>query len=249
MEAMWTPERLSNLHDLKTFLGVPKECSLQRAFVDCSYVEEHPEQTGLQSNERVAFLGAKFLVFVLTNHLINTMPSITGGELERMLGPLITKTMLVNIGNVLSLDKILIVGSHVHERDAVHTPSRIANAVEALFGTMLIDCDIDLATHAFLQQYCLVSCSLDSLDSEVQTILQHKLKRNVDVPYQFTNEGTWSNPCFTATVTIWNTVVARGKGTDIEEARHEAAAAMMHKIEQLDKIDENAVRVYFNALG
>jgi len=105
------------------------------------------------NNERLEFLGDSILGFIIAEALFRSESAIDEGGLTRLRATLVRGATLTEIGRSIALGQVLLVGggearAGAHQRDSI-----IADAVEALFGAVLLDGGFDAARTVILKLY------------------------------------------------------------------------------------------------
>ncbi|MCF6319204.1 MAG: ribonuclease III, partial [Proteobacteria bacterium] len=91
------------------------------------------------NNERLEFLGDSILGFVTTKWLYNQFPNLPEGKLSRMRSSLVKGETLAEIARHYELGSDLILGVGELKSGGFNRSSVLADAVEAIFGAVLID--------------------------------------------------------------------------------------------------------------
>ena len=88
-------DRLHRLNELEAEVGIRfnDRVLLQRAFVHRSYLHEADEETDLQDNQRLEFLGDSVLSFIASELLFRRYPERREGELTNLRSALERKTL------------------------------------------------------------------------------------------------------------------------------------------------------------
>ena len=125
---------------LELVLGVKfKERSLLRqAVVHRSFLNEHPE-LGLESYERLEYLGDAFLGWVVAQELYRRYPSYTEGDLSRARSSLVEGRRLAGVARGLGLGAYLSLGQGEGASGGRNRLSNLAGALEAVLGAVLLD--------------------------------------------------------------------------------------------------------------
>ena len=113
---------------------------LTRALTHSSYSNE----SGLKNhhiycNERLEFLGDAVLELVISEHLYDNNKKYSEGKLSRLRQSLVCEKTLARIASSLSLGDYLHLGNG-EEADCRKRPKVLADALEAVFGAVYLDC-------------------------------------------------------------------------------------------------------------
>ncbi|MBE9532230.1 MAG: ribonuclease III [Proteobacteria bacterium] len=112
---------------------------LKEIFVHSSYLNES-EGEGLESNERLEFLGDAILESVISHILFSRFPDLNEGELTKLRASLVNKRMLSEISSDFSLGDFLLLGKGERASGGgTENPSILADTFEALIAALYID--------------------------------------------------------------------------------------------------------------
>ena len=106
---------------------------LENALTHSSYANENKAK-GLQSNERLEFLGDSVLGMVVADYLFRTHPDLPEGDLTRTRAALVCEGGLVEVAQCLELGAYLKLGKGEEAGGGRERPSIIAAAVEAIYA-------------------------------------------------------------------------------------------------------------------
>lgn len=109
---------------------------LQTALRHSSYANEHP---GLESNERLEFLGDAVIGLVVADALYQAQPDWQEGELTRGLHQLVDKVACAQQARHLRLGPLLELGRTEAQSGGAEKDSILADAFEAVMGALFLD--------------------------------------------------------------------------------------------------------------
>ena len=143
---------------------------LQRALTHRSYSSDH--------NERLEFLGDSVLNCVIARYLFDTYPDLPEGDLSRLRSNLVNQQTLALLAQQLCLGEQLSLGEGERKSAGHRRPSILADALEALFGAVLLDAGFDAAEQVVLGLYVpfIGQTDLQSLGKDAKTLLQEYLQ-------------------------------------------------------------------------
>ena len=121
---------------------------LQTALRHSSYANE---RAGLQSNERLEFLGDAGIGLVVGEALFRSQPEWQEGELTRGLHQLVDKPACARLARALELGSLLRLGRTEEQSEGAQKDSILANAFEAVMGALFLDGGLS-AVRAFLEK-------------------------------------------------------------------------------------------------
>ena len=110
---------------------------LENALTHSSYANENKAK-GLQSNERLEFLGDSVLGMVVADYLFRTHPDLPEGDLTRTRAALVCEGSLVEVAQCLELGAYLKLGKGEEAGGGRERPSIIADAVEAVLAAVYL---------------------------------------------------------------------------------------------------------------
>ena len=97
------------------------------------------------SNERLEFLGDAVLDIVISEVLFHALPDAPEGDLSRLRASIVRDTSLAGVAAELGIGEQLILGSGERKTGGHRRQSILADALEALFGAVYLDSDLDTA--------------------------------------------------------------------------------------------------------
>jgi ribonuclease-3 len=194
---------------------------LQRALTHRSYAAEH--------NERLEFLGDAILGCIIAKHLYSDYPQLSEGELSRLRSNLVREETLAALARQLDLGSQLKLGEGELKSGGFRRPSILADALEALFGAILLDSGFAAAEQAVLNLYVpyLEKIDVQKLGKDAKTLLQEYLQgKHIPLPaYSVIDmQGEAHAQSFEVECAIPSLrISARGSGTTRRNAEQQAA--------------------------
>jgi ribonuclease-3 len=201
---------------------------LQRALTHRSYAAEH--------NERLEFLGDAILGCVIAKHLYSNYPQLSEGELSRLRSNLVREETLAILARQLDLGSQLKLGEGELKSGGFRRPSILADALEALFGAILLDSGFAAAEQAVLNLYVpyLEKMDVQKLGKDAKTLLQEYLQgKHIPLPaYSVIDmQGEAHAQSFEVECVIPSLrISARGSGTTRRNAEQQAAQAAYQQL-------------------
>src|SRR6266700_5752357 len=122
---------------------------LQAALIHTSYVNERPGR-GLESNERLEFLGDAVLGVVVAHRLYELRPESAEGELTVLRAWLVRQSTLARWGRQMSVGPHLLLGRGESRGGGRDRPAILARGFEALVGSIYLDGGLDAAREVLL---------------------------------------------------------------------------------------------------
>ncbi|WP_034412329.1 ribonuclease III [Derxia gummosa] len=150
---------------------------LVQALTHRSFAAEH--------NERLEFLGDAVLSCAIAKLLFGHYRSIDEGDLSRVRSNLVRQEALAEIGQKLGLSQYLRLGEGELRSGGATRPSIVADALEAVFGAVLLDAGFDVAYAVIerLYQPLIAQLGEAAIRKDAKTELQEQLQgRHLPLP-------------------------------------------------------------------
>lgn len=96
----------------------------------------------VEYNERLELLGDSILSFVVAEQLYKSNKYFTEGELTRRRSIIVNNDFLAKKAKELDLGKYLLLGKGEIKQNGEKNPTNLANALEAIIGSIYLDSDI-----------------------------------------------------------------------------------------------------------
>ncbi len=134
--------------------------------------------------ERLEFLGDSVLNFTISAELYDRYPNVAEGELTRLRANLVKKDTLALLAREIGLGDFLSLGGGELKSGGFDRDSILADALEAVFGAVLIDGGIEKARVLIVDVYCdlLERVTPDTLQKDPKTQLQEHLQKQSFAP-------------------------------------------------------------------
>ena len=215
------------------------ESRLGYRFRNAALLQEALTHRGFGSphNERLEFLGDGVLGCVIAEALYRRFPSLSEGKLTRLRADLVREEALAALARGIELARYLRLGEGELASAGEPRPSILADAMEAVFGAILLDGGYDAARIAVLDVYARALAELDPdrAAKDPKTRLQEYLQ-GVHRPlpeYRVTatrgaaHRQTFEVECIVADLGLR----ASGSGTSRQRAEQQAAEALLRELE------------------
>lgn len=140
---------------------------------------------GGRDNERLEFLGDSVLGYVVSEQLFQQFPHEDEGALTRLRARLVRGQTLSELASELKLGDCLVLGSGERKTGGRRRSSILADAMEAVWGAILIDGGLPAARHSILHAYGSLLADLPPAESlkDAKTRLQEFLQaRGLTLP-------------------------------------------------------------------
>jgi len=201
---------------------------LQRALTHRSFAPDH--------YERLEFLGDSILGCVIAKYLYSTYSELSEGDLSRLRSNLVKEETLAILAAQLDLGSHLALGEGELKGGGFRRPSILADAMEAMFGAILLDSGFDEAERVILGLYVayLQKTDIHTLGKDAKTLLQEYLQsKHIPLPiYEvIATMGEAHAQSFHVSCAIPKlSISAKGEGTSRRSAEQQAAQAAYQKI-------------------
>ena len=222
---------------MQTALGLKfKDLSLlEQALVHRSYLNE-AHAPGLESNERLEFLGDAVLGLVVSQKLCHDFPHLSEGDLTQLKTALIRWETLARAAEKLSLGDYLLLGRGEKQTGGQERPSNLARVFEAIVGAVLLDGGLAKARALVLRclkpELAQMTAGKVALDnkSRLQQIVQARWQA---IPSYRTvaAEGPDHAKVFTVEALVGERTLGRGQGRSKKEAESKAAQQALKAID------------------
>ncbi len=205
---------------------------LRTALVHSSYVNEAPRE-GLESNERLEFLGDAVIGAVVAEELYRDWPDLREGSLTQRRAAVVQGSTLARAASDLSLGECLQMGRGEETAGGRERDSNLANAYEAVVGALFLDRGYAAAREwvlSTLRPYL----SAPDREKNPKSALQEALQsRGLPLPeYRIVGEsGDDHARTFTAEVVVNGRTAGTGAGSRKTIAEREAASAALESLE------------------
>ncbi|HEY0581839.1 MAG TPA: ribonuclease III [Chloroflexota bacterium] len=215
---------------------------LQAALIHTSYVNERPGR-GLESNERLEFLGDAVLGVVVAHRLYELRPQSAEGELTVLRAWLVRQSTLARWGRQLDLGPYLLLGRGEARGGGRERPALLARAFEALIGSIYLDGGLDAARGVllpFIDQEIQAGFSPQKVvdaKSRLQQVTQARFE-STPIYNMVEHTGPGHAPVFVVEVHAGPEVNARGSGHSKRAAQQAAAHAALQQLDVKEGYEE-----------
>ncbi len=184
------------------------------------------ENGGVESNERLEFLGDSVLGLVVTDRLFHAMPDAPEGILARLRAELVNWRTLSTVARAIDLGPFILLGRGEQSTGGADKASILADALEAVFGAIYLDAGLEAAREVILH---LLADTLALVETGEFSDFKSRLQElaaalTVGPPaYVVSETGPDHSKEFTAQVALQDGVVGSGTGRSKKEAEQAAA--------------------------
>ncbi|HXM17398.1 MAG TPA: ribonuclease III [Candidatus Tumulicola sp.] len=209
------------------------ECAmLDTALTHDSYVHEKSGRSaGLQSNERLEFLGDAALGLIVGRALHDRFAQESEGRLSRRRAALISRSALAQTAQRVGIGLLLRLGKGESAAHGEQRPSILAAAFEAIVGAVYVTEGFEAAARFVERQHLAHAASVSAADPK--TALQELTQERFSKTPSYATSGESGPPhsrVFSATVSIDGDVLGKGSGPTKKQAQTQAAAEALHRL-------------------
>ncbi len=189
---------------------------------------------GVPHNERLEFLGDSILNCAVAHLLYSSFPDVPEGILSRLRANLVRQQSLFEIAEHLHLGEFLRLGDGEIKSGGRNRPSILADALESVFGAILLDSDFDHAQQVIHRLYADSIAAIDpnTPAKDSKTLLQEVLQgRHLPLPDYIlvsttgqAHEQVFTIDCVIPALSVHTTGVANSR-----RAAEQAAALTAHQ--------------------
>jgi len=191
------------------------------------------QRGGIESNERLEFVGDRVLGLLVAEWLVERFPAEREGGLGRRLARLVDRDTLASVARSIGVGVALTVpaseeAAGVRDRDSV-----LADACEALIGALYLDGGLAAARRFVRRHWADRVERMAEAPRDPKTALQEWAQaRGLPLPAYRTvaSEGPSHRPRFTVVVALGENA-AKADGTTKREAEKRAAALLLARLE------------------
>jgi ribonuclease III len=217
-----------DLSDLETNLryAFGNRDFLEQALRHSSFVNEHPDK-GIESNERLEFLGDSVLNMAISHLLMARFPDLNEGSLSKIRSGLVNESQLAMIARNIHLGGFIRLGRGETISGGQEKASILADGFEALMAAVYLDGGFDSALRVITGHFSglldMVAVNEENQDfkSRIQEIAQATVKLQPE--YRVINEsGPDHDKTFEVELVI-GSISAQGTGKSKKAAEQAAA--------------------------
>ncbi len=226
---MMTTRQKAELEKIQQKLGYKwkNRGLLRNALVHSSFTYESRVE-GECNNERLEFLGDAVLQLVISEYLFRAFPERTEGELSKMRSMTVCEHSLARVARQLNLGRYILLGKGEEKSGGRERNSLLADAFEALVGSVYLDGGLGEAKSFVLDHLAGIIDEVVTGQTirDYKTELQELLQRESPEPILYRivkEEGPDHDKVFTAEVIYRGRKLGTGRGKSKKEAEQQAA--------------------------
>ncbi len=203
---------------------------LQNALTHTSYAYEH----GIQSNEKLEFLGDSILEFVSSEYMYNKYTNLKEGEMTKVRATVVCEKSLYKIATMHNFSDYLYLGKSELMTGGKKRPAILADSVEAVIAAMFLDGGLEPAKKFIIENLKdeIEIATKHVGEKDYKTVLQEELQKNGDVKIEYKiikETGPDHDKTFEAEVSLNGKKLATGVGKSKKEAEMKAAQKALER--------------------
>lgn len=209
---------------------------LKQAMTHTSFTNEQ-KINKLLSYERIEFLGDAVLEMISSDFFYFTYPDMPEGQLTKLRASSVCEQALAITARQLELGNYLLLGKGEEMTGGRDRDSIIADAVEAVIGSIYLDGGIEPAKE-FILKYVLNDLEKKQLFYDAKSILQEMVQTNKlgEIQYELIGEeGPDHDKIFKVQLLLNKKVVGYGEGRSKKLAEQQAAYMALLQFEETRK--------------
>ena len=214
---------------------------LENALTHSSYANEMKAKgKKRESNERLEFLGDSVLALITSEHIYLKLKDYKEGELTKIRAAVVCEESLCNFSESLEAGKILYLGNGEIASNGRNRKSILADAFEAILGSIFLDGGIEAAKKFLLKfiEKAIGEVLKEGDVKDYKSLLQQIVQQNGTgevLEYALVSEtGPDHEKIFEVKVVLNNNILGQGRGRSKkiaeQNAAHEALALFGYKI-------------------
>ena len=198
---------------------------LHEALSHSSYSNE--AKRGMNSNERLEFLGDSVLSIIVSEHLFRHFRHLPEGDLTKIRASLVCEKALFEFSKKIDLGKYILLGKGEENSGGRERPSIVSDAFEAVIAAIFLDGGMKAASK-YVLSFIPKDLAADSSKSlhDYKTALQEIIQKNPEerVEYVLADQtGPDHDRKFVVQVRLNSNVIGTGEGHSKKQAEQAAA--------------------------
>ncbi|MCS4536261.1 ribonuclease III [Corynebacterium sp. HS2168-gen11] len=214
-------------------VDIPEDL-LKLALSHRSFANEHGH---LPNNERLEFLGDSVLGLSISTKLYQHYPTHPESVISKMRASIVSRYALADTAREISLGEHIMLGKGEMLTNGQDKDSILADTMEALFGAIFLSSNYETARDVILRLFdkkiqtaAAVGRYQDWKTSLQERLAEYKLPM---AQYDATSVGPEHEKLFTATVTVYDTLLGTGQGSSKKFAEQAAAKQSLQSLNDI----------------
>lgn len=194
-------------------------------------------ETSVESNERLEFLGDAFLGCAVARFLYDRFPEASEGVLSKMRSALVSRVNFARFAREMGIDSDILLGKGEELTGGRERESNLAGAFEAVIGALYLDT-------GYRKTFQIISRLLKDCLENKEIFIDYKTKLQELIQKQYGSrpkykvileEGPAHSKCFHIEVKVGRRVLGKGSGKSKKEAEQSAAKEGLENLGALDQ--------------
>jgi len=194
-------------------------------------------ETSVESNERLEFLGDAFLGCAVARFLYDRFPEASEGVLSKMRSALVSRVNFARFAREMGIDSDILLGKGEELTGGRERESNLAGAFEAVIGALYLDT-------GYRKTFQIISRLLKDCLENREIFIDYKTKLQELIQNQYGSrpkykvileEGPAHSKCFHIEVKVGRRVLGKGSGKSKKEAEQTAAKEGLENLGALDQ--------------
>jgi ribonuclease-3 len=199
----------------------------QQALTHSSYANER-KNDNVQHNERLEFLGDAVLDLIVSEYLFRNFSGLPEGDLTKARAAIVCEQTLSRLAREIGIGNYLLLGKGEAASGGRERTSILADAFEAVIGSIYIDCGLEVARQVvesrLVEEFALIKRG--DYANDYKTLLQERVQRSGDnkICYDvISTSGPDHSKTFEVVVSVNSQKLGMGSGKNKKEAEQNAA--------------------------
>ena len=197
---------------------------LNKALTHTSYAYEN----GVESNEKLEFLGDSILEFISSKYIFETYPNLKEGEMTKVRATVVCEDSLYKVAKKHNFSDFLNLGKSERTSCKEGRPAILADSVEAVIAAMYLDGGLEPVEKFIIENLTeeIKIATHHVGEKDYKTVLQEKLQVKGDVKIEYIlikEEGPDHDKRFEVEVRCDGKKLANGIGKSKKTAQMDAA--------------------------
>jgi len=210
---------------------------LKQALSHSSFINEM-KKSGMESYERLEFLGDAVLELVTSEFLFEHYKELTEGQLTKLRASIVCEFTLSTISEMLCLGEYVLLSKGEELTGGRNRSSILCDLFEAVLGAIYLDGGME-AARTYVQTFLLTDIENKSLFYDAKTTLQEMVQKDGKgvVTYEILEEsGPDHNKKFVTEVLVDGNSLAQGEGSSKKNAQQMAAYKAILSLKEKDSL-------------
>lgn len=204
---------------------------LKQALSHSSFINEM-KKTGMESYERLEFLGDAVLELITSEFLFENYKELTEGQLTKLRASIVCEFTLSAVSEMLQFGEYVLLSKGEELTGGRNRSSILCDLFESVLGAIYLDGGMEPA-RAYVKTFLLTDIENKSLFYDAKTTLQEMVQKDGKgvVTYDILEEsGPDHNKKFVTEVSVDGVPLAQGEGSSKKNAQQMAAYKAILKL-------------------